>query len=211
MRAIKEVLQIIYGALQDAWADIWTVLVCNLAWTLSVILIIPGPPATLALFTYCNRLAHGEIADFSDYWRAFRRHWGPAWRWAAVNLLVVGLLIGDFILTGQLSQSSFARFMQGFYLAALGAWLIVQLYALPFMIEQTTPSVRQALRNGGVMLGRNLSFSVILSILLVMLLVVGAALFMLTLACGGVVVASAGNRAVINRLEAHRQPPSTKQ
>ncbi len=209
MRVIKEVLQIISGALKDAWTDIWTVLVCNLVWTLSNILIIPGPPATLALFTYCNRLAHGEIADFSDYWSTFRRQWGPAWRWGVVNLLVIGLLVGDYILTGQLSQSAFARFTQGFYLAALGAWLIVQLYALPFLIEQDTPSVRQALRNGAVMLGRNLGFSVLLSVLVVLLLVVGAALFMLTLVCGGVVVASVGTRAVINRLEAHRQPPTT--
>lgn len=210
MRVLRDVAQIIFGALQDAWADIWTVLVCNLVWTLSNILIIPGPPATLALFTYCNHLAHGEIADFSDYWRAFRHQWGPAWRWGAVNLLVIILLVGDFILTGRLSQSPFARFMQGFYLAALGAWLIVQLYALPFLIEQDTPSLRQALRNGAVLLGRNIGFSVILSVLLVVLLVAGLALFMLTLACGGVVLASTGNRAVINRLEAHRQAPTKK-
>ncbi len=210
MRSIREIIRVIFGALQDAWADIWTVLVCNLLWTVSVVLIIPGPPATLALFTYCNRLAHGEIADFGDYWRAFRSQWGPAWRWGAVNLLVIFLLVGDYILTGQLSQAPLARFMQGFYVAALGAWLIVQLYALPFLIEQATPSVRQALRNAAVMLGRNPGFSVVLSILLVLLLVAGLAAFMLTIACGGVVVAAAGNRAVINRLEAHRQAPTGK-
>ncbi len=210
MRAVRGVFQIISGALQDAWADIWTVLVCNLVWTLSNILIIPGPPATLALFTYCNRLAHGEMADFGDYWRAFRSQWGPAWRLGAINLLVIFLLVGDFILTGQLYQTPFARFMQGFYLAGLGAWLIVQLYALPFLIEQATPSVRQALRNAAVMLGRNPGFSVVLGILLALLLVVGLALFMLTLACGGVIVAAVGNRAVINRLEAHRQAPNGK-
>ncbi len=97
MRVIKEILLIISGALQDAWADIWTVLVCNLVWTVSVIL---------------------------------------------------------------------------------------------------------------VMLGRNPGFSLILSVLLVLLLAAGLALFMLTLVCGGVVVASAGNRAVINRLDAHRQTPT---
>ncbi len=208
MRLFKEIFRIILGALQDAWADIWTVLVCNLLWTVSVVLILPGPPATLALFTYCNRLAHGEMADFGDYWGAFRSQWWPAWRWGLVNFLVIVLLVGDFILTGQLSQSAFARFAQGFYVAVLGAWLMVQLYALPFLIEQTKPSVRQALRNGAVMLGRNPVFSIFLSILLLVLLAAGIALFMLTLACGGVVVASAGNRAVVNRLEAHRHTPS---
>ncbi|MEN6522456.1 MAG: hypothetical protein ABFD14_01910, partial [Anaerolineaceae bacterium] len=62
---VQSVFQIIYLALRDIWDDLWTALVINLIWTVCVILIIPGPPATLALFNYSNRLAHGEIADLA--------------------------------------------------------------------------------------------------------------------------------------------------
>ena len=92
---MKAALSIVGGAFKDVWGDIWTMLVCNLLWLLANLLVIPGPPATLALVHYTNRLAHGEVADFSDFWEAFRGYWGPAWRWGAVNLGVVAFLLGD--------------------------------------------------------------------------------------------------------------------
>ncbi len=60
-------------ALADLWNDLWMALVCNVLWLLGMLLVIPGPPATLALFFYANRLAHGERADLSDFWTGFRR------------------------------------------------------------------------------------------------------------------------------------------
>jgi hypothetical protein len=197
---MKLVIQLIRDSLADVWSDLWTVLVCNLLWTLSMVLVIPGPAATLALFYYTNRLAHGEVADLADYWGAFRRSWGVAWRWGVINLIVIAIFVADSILTGQLSQTSLAMFAQGFYLAGLAGWLLLQLFALPFLFEQETPSVRQALRNGAVMIGRNLGFTLALAGMLALLMIAGTILFMLTFAFGGVILAAAGNRAVLNRL-----------
>jgi hypothetical protein len=118
---------------------------------------------------------------------------------------VLFFLAGDVILTGQLSQSPLARLAQGFYLAALGVWLLLQLYVLPFLFEQETLSVWMALRNGAMMLGGNLFFSVALGLLLVTTLLVGTLLFLISVAAGGVFVALVGNRAVLNRLAAHQQ------
>jgi len=199
-RIIKKIIRIVLSALQDVWADLWTGLVCNLLWTLSVLLIIPGPPATLALFYYGNRLAHGEAADLGDYWRAFRRNWGTGWRWGAINLVIIAFLAGDAILTGQYNQSTLAQFAQGFYLALLAGWLLVQFYALPFLFEQENAGIRRALRNSTVLIGRNLAFSFGLAGLLLTLMLLGVFLFMLTFAFGGVILASAGNRAVLDRL-----------
>jgi hypothetical protein len=201
---MSDVVSVIRASLQDAWADLWTVLVCNLLWLLSVLLIIPGPPATLALFYYTHRLAHGEVADVVDFWFGVRRYWGAAWRWGFINLLLIAFLMGDVILTGRLSQSVVAHLIQGFYLAVLGAWLILQLYALPFLFEQEIPSVRQALRNGAVMLGRNIGFSLTLVLLLALVLLLGTLLFMLSFAFGGFILAAAGNHAVLNRLDLQR-------
>lgn len=97
---MKAVLQILRGAFQDVWEDLWTMLVCNLLWYISNLLIVPGPPATLALNYYANRLAHGEVADLGDYWMAFRRYWGPAWRWGGVNLGMIAFMLGDFLFDG---------------------------------------------------------------------------------------------------------------
>ncbi|MGE5222093.1 MAG: DUF624 domain-containing protein [Omnitrophica WOR_2 bacterium] len=197
-------LGVMRQALKDAWSDLWTVLVCNLVWLLAQLLIIPGPPATLALFYYANQKAKGEPSDLSDFWYGFRHYWRPAWRWGLLNDALLIVLAGDYLLTGRLSQGMTAHLIQGFYLALLGVWLLIQLLTLPFLLEQETPSIRQALRNGAVMLGKNIGFSLLLGVLLTLILLAGIPLFMLSFAFGGMLLASAGNHAVLSRLAVYR-------
>lgn len=192
------------AALRDTWNDLLTTALVNLLWTLLTVLIIPGPPATLALFYVGHRLAHGEPTDPGDFLRALRRYFGLGWRWGLLNGAVLFLLIGDVILTARLSQSDVARLAQGFYLAVLGVWLLLQLYTLPFLFEQETPSLKLALRNSAVMLGRNVGFSVVWGLALAGMLLAGTLFFLVSLAAGGVFLALTGNHAVLNRLEAYR-------
>jgi hypothetical protein len=164
----------------------------------------------MALFYVGSRLARGEPADATDFLYAVRRYFGLGWRWGALNLVLLGILVGDIVLTGGLSQSSGARLAQGLYLAALAAWLLLQLYTLALLFEQEEPSLRLALRNGVVMLGRNLGFSVALGVLLALILAAGSALFLLSLAAGGLFLAVAGSHAVRNRLAAVRATDSVE-
>ncbi|RLC89490.1 MAG: hypothetical protein DRI77_15660 [Chloroflexi bacterium] len=194
---------VLRAALRDTWDDLFTTAVCNLLWLFFNLVLVTGPPATVALFYYANRLAHGEPTGVGDFLRAVRRYFGVGWRWGLVNGVLLFLLVGDVILTGQLSQSAGARLAQGFFLAGLLAWLLLQLYTLPFLFEQETPSVRLALRNGAAMLGNNLLFSVALGVWLGGILLLGTLLFMLSLAAGSVFLALVGNHAVLNRLNAY--------
>lgn len=203
---MKAVLPIVRDAFLDVWGDLWTVLACNLLWTVANLLIVPGPPATLALVYYANRLAHDEVADLGDFWRAFLRYWGPAWRWGSANLAVIAFLLGDLILTGRNAEDLWSQYLQGLYLALLAGWLVLQFFALPFLFEQETLSVRMALQNGAVMIGRNPGFAVALTGLLALLLLVGTLAFMLSFAFGAVLIACAGNRAVLDRLEIVKRP-----
>lgn len=205
---MRTALRILREAIKAAWDDLWTTMACNILWILCVVLIIPGPPATLALFYYANRIAQGEVTDLNDFWRALRRYWWAGWRWGLVNLALIGFLIGDFYLTGDLSQSSFAQFAQGFYLAALAGWLGLQFFALPFLFEQEKPSVRQALRNGAVLIGKNPGFCLALGALIAFGFVLGMLLFMLSFAFGFVILAVAANLAVRNRLATVKQRAS---
>jgi uncharacterized membrane protein YesL len=202
---IADVWLIVRHSLGDLWSDLWTTAVVNLTWLVCQLLVLPGPPATLALFYYGNRLAHGEIADGGDFWQALRRSWRPAWRWGLVNLALLFLLIGDVRLTGGMGQSRAARFGQSFYLAALGGWCLLQLYTLPFLIEQEEASLHLALRNAAVMIGRNPAYSFALFLLLGLTLAAGTLLFLFSAAGGAVFLAIAGNRAVLNRLAVHAE------
>ncbi|MHB1450089.1 MAG: YesL family protein [Bellilinea sp.] len=201
---MKAVLLILCDSFQDVWADLWTMLACNLFWLVANVLIVPGPPATLALVYWGNRLASGEVVDLSDFWSAFGRYWGPAWRWGGINLCVITFLIVDIALTGQIAQGLWEPYLQGLYIVLLASWLTVQLFALPFLFEQKTTSVRQALHNGVVMIGKNLGFSIVLTLFLLLTLIVSTIAFMLSMMLGAMFIASASNRAVLNRLESHK-------
>lgn len=202
---MTEAWDVVRAALRDTWNDLLTTALCSLLWLLFSLLVVTAPPATLALFYVGNRIAHGEPTDPGDFLRGLGRYFGLGWRWGLLHGCVLFFLAGDVILTGQLSQSSVARLAQGFYLAALGVWLLLQLYVLPFLFEQKSPSVRLALRNGAAMLGGNLLFSVTLALLVAGVLLAGTLLFLISFAAGGVFVALVGNHAVLNRLAAHQQ------
>jgi magnesium-transporting ATPase (P-type) len=195
--------RILGRAFRDTWQEFWTILVIHLLFLLGTILILPGPPATLALFYYGNRIAHGEMANERDFLGAIRKYWSPGWRWGLINLLVIGLLTGDYYLIGNLvNNSSTAYFLQGLYITLLALWFLLQLFALPFLFEQTQPSVSQALRNSAVFIGKNLVFVLVLALLLGLSLIIGTLAFMLTFAFGGAFVAFASNRAVLKELAA---------
>jgi uncharacterized membrane protein YesL len=202
---MKDVLKIIGESFRDLWADLWTMLAGNLFWLIANVLIIPGPPATMAIVYYGNRLAHGEQADLADLWQAFRSYWGAAWRWGAINILVIVFLVANVTLIGQMQLGAWEPVVQGLYVALLVLWLVVQLFALPFLFEQEKMSVRQALRNSVVMIGKNMGFSLFLWVLLALILTAGTIAFLLSAMLGTVFLACAGNRAVLNRLELIRQ------
>ncbi len=199
------VFSMVKGALDDVWGDLWTAMVCSCLWLLSLVLVLPAPPATFGLFYYTNRLVNGEVADLKDFLTGFRRYWKVSYRWALLNLAALLILIVDYRFTGQAGDSPWIQFAQGLYLTLTGFWLILQFYALPFIFEQETPSLRGALRNAAVMIGKNPLFCLLTVVLLAAVLLVGALLFMISVPVAGCLLGCTANRAVLNRLQANIQ------
>ncbi len=203
---MREAWQVVRAALHDAWGDLLTTALVNVMWLGLTLPLVTAPPATLALFAVGNRLAHGEPTDPRDFLPALGRYFGVGWRWGALQLVVLALLAGDLVLSGRLAGDSVAgRLVQGFYLAALAIWLLLQLYVLAFLCEQQEPSLRTALRNGALMLGNNLVFSATLGLLVLLALISGTVFFFVSIAAGGVFLALVGSHAVLNRLAAHQR------
>lgn len=201
VQQLKMAVKVLGLAFRDIWQELWTILIVNLLFLLANILIVPGPPATLALFYYSNRIAHRETATERDFLQAIRSYWKPAWRWGLINFLVIGLLTGDYYLIERLiPDPDAAALIRGLYVTLMISWMLIQLFTPPFLFEQEQPSVRQALRNAVVFIRKNLLFSLALAILLALSLTVGILAFMLTLAFGGALVAFASNHAVLQEL-----------
>jgi len=203
-RDFKSILQILHDSLADIWNNLWLMLACSLFWLCAWLIVIPGPPASLALSRVGNRLTHGEVVDLKDFWETFRHAWGAAWRWGAVFLLVTAILVANIIITGNL-QTPWQPYLQGLYLFLLVCWLILQIFALPFLWEQEKMSVRQALHNSWTLIVGNPEFAILLAILLILIYVLGTITFLLSVIFGGAFAACVGNRAVLNRLEIYKK------
>lgn len=204
-REFGAVFHVIHLSLGDLWEDLWDMLVVNLLWTLCVLTIIPGPPATLALYRFANRLVHGEEVDLHDFLEGFRQSWATAWQWGAINLIVLLVFAGDIYLSNQTYLAiAVPPFVQSFYIALLVVWLLWQSYVLVFMLEQEQMVVGSAFRNAAVMFGKNFSFTVVYILEVIITLLVGTLLFMISFAIGGVLLAVIGNRAVLFNLKRNK-------
>ncbi len=182
------------------WQDLWTTLVVDSLWLLSVILIIPGPPATLALTAYCNGIAAGEPLDHLDYWRYFKKSWGIGWKWGAINLLIVAFLTGDIFVTSRAQAFTGQKLLLGIYIALGLIWLVLQFFALPFLYEQKSLHLRQAWSNSQKLLAGNPGFVVTLLIALALVLLIGVPLFALSIFFGPVFTSLVANLAVKDRI-----------
>jgi len=197
---LKTILLIFRDSIIDIWKDLWTTLVCNTIWLFANLLIIPGPPATIALYDYANRKAHGEEPDHKDFWNSFKKSWGIGWRWGAINLLFLPILFIDIYLSSKIENRTLESYLVGLYIAMGLGWFLLQFFALPFLFEQDKMNVRTALRNAVVMIGRNIYFVLVILFFLVVILIIGTIVSLLSVMFGGVFIALLGNRAVLNRL-----------
>lgn len=194
-------LQVIARALGDWWSDWVNQFVVNLAWALSWLTIVLGPPATLGLYYMANRLAHGESLGLSGLTEGGRRYFWVSYVWLLVNLVAVVIVgINYFFYTS--FTSYWADVLKAFFLLVGLFWLVVQFYALPFLMEQEKMHLGLALRNGLFTAlaapGYTLVITGVAMILSIISVVTVAPLF-LGAPC---LIAVLGNHAAIERLEA---------
>lgn len=207
---MKDALRVIRRAIIDLWDHVFLVVFCSLIWLFLFLLIIPGPPATLALFDMAERMARREhLLEFRDYLRAVWARFGVGWRWAAINIPVVAIILVDIYAIPRMVSAEAAVPIQMFFLLALAMWIVINWYALAFLFQQKEASVRQALRNGGVMLLQHPLFTLVLAVITAILLWLSLILVIVNLLFGPMLVALISTNAVINRLELFRAAQKT--
>lgn len=199
---MKNALRVVRAAIVDLWDSVFLVVFCSLIWLFLALLIIPGPPATLALFDMADRIARREhLLEFRDYFRAVGLRFGLGWRWAAVNIPVVAIVLIDIRMVPRMFSPTVAAYLQIFFIMALAFWIVVNWYALAFLFQQKEPSLRQALRNGAVLLFQNPLFTLILVVITAVLIGLSLVLIIINLLFGPMLVAIIGTHAVLSRLE----------
>jgi uncharacterized membrane protein YesL len=153
------------------WGDILLLIFFNLAWLALQVPIVTGPPATAAMYVVARHLANDELLELRYGLDALRQMFAPAWVWGAVNLLIVGVLVGNFWLyqsaTGWLWTG--ARLVWG--VIGLG-WFAVNLFYWPFWLVQDQRSLQITFRNSFLLLAKRPGLALTLVVISAILIVV---------------------------------------
>jgi uncharacterized membrane protein YesL len=138
---------VILHSIRDWW-DEWVFLAfLNFIWLLCWLTIILGPPATFGLYRFGNRLAYGENIGFKGFLNGGRRYFLLSWLWMLMNLVVIFIIIANIWFYTAL-EPFWADFLQIFFILLGVLWLVVQFYALPYIMEQEVKHLGIAYRNG---------------------------------------------------------------
>lgn len=198
---MKNAFQIVRSAIVDLWDHVFLVIFCSLVWLFLVLLIVPGPPATLALFDMADRIARREhLLELRDYLRAVVKRFGVGWRWGAVNIVVVAIVLIDISMVPRMVSPTAAAYLQLFFVMALALWIVVNWYALAFLFQQKEPSLRLALRNGAVLLLQYPFFTLVLAVITAVLIGLSLVVVIVNLLFGPMLVALISTQAVLDRL-----------
>ena len=207
------------ATLIDAWAVIGSAIadvrdigvylvVLNIVWFFSSALIITAPPATAALYAITREFGFGNRVDWQDFFRLMRRYFWTGWRWGLLNILAV-LIYGANLLFYTNQQPPFNLLGRGIWTSAFLMWIITQMYCFPVLLEQERPVVRIAVRNAFVLVLRHPIFTLICTLITVVLVLASVAVAYFWIFFSVSLICHFYNRAVwyLTRLERGEEPP----
>lgn len=195
-------LQVVGQALRDWWDDWVNMAVIGLIWLLCWVTIVLGPPATFGLYYVTNQLAHGRSLGLRGLLEGGRRYFLKSWLWMLLNLVAAVVLAANIWFYGQF-DADWAGIVRMFALFLSLVWLVVQFYALPYLMEQKKESLRLALRNGLFTLLAAPVYTAVVAGLAALLAVLSVWLVAPLLLGTPCLIAALGNRAVRERLETY--------
>jgi len=147
VRSSSASLPVIVQSFQEWWDDWVNLTIQNLICLLCWLTIILGPPATFGLYYVTNRLAHGESIGLGGLVEGGRRYFLLSWLWMLINLLVAIIISYNYFFYTSY-ETLWTDFLQAFFIILGVIWLVVQFYALPYLMEQEKKHLGIALRNG---------------------------------------------------------------
>ena len=141
-------LQILTAATRRSWDEYMSVLLLSAAWLLAQVLVIPGPPATAALFAMARNTYDGIYWNAGNVWYDFKALFIPAWKWALPNIAVVGLALYNLSTFWNVPGGAWGG-LRVVWLVGLVLWLALNLFYWPFYLAADDRSLRNTYANAG--------------------------------------------------------------
>jgi uncharacterized membrane protein YesL len=113
--------------LKDAYDQFVLVMVVSVLWWVCALLVVPGPPATVALFRMMDPRNHVALPELRDFFRVMREYFATAWAVAGFTVPVVLVLVWNSVFF-QGSNSLFAMMVPLWFVMGVIV-LMLMLYA----------------------------------------------------------------------------------
>ena len=139
---------VLFQATRRWWYEWTAVLPLALVWFVCQLLVLPGPPATAVLYALMRQSSDNQWWNGRDAWQATKTLFWPAWQWALVNGLVVGLALFNLLVYWDV-PGAWWMVLRFIWLLVLTIWLGLNLVYWPFWLAQTDKSLRNTYANCG--------------------------------------------------------------
>lgn len=187
-------------AARDVWNDKANMLLVNMVGVMAFLTVIFAPPAVFGLVYTANRLVAGESLGLTGLVQGGRKYFVTSWLWALFNFVVFYIVSINLSFYG-LAPVSWGSLLQYFFVFVSLVWLMVQFYALPYLMDMEEKKLLLALRNGWFTIMASPGYTLVLMVLLgVIILISGLTLFPILL-ISPCLLACLGARAVQERLK----------
>jgi uncharacterized membrane protein YesL len=163
--------------LTNAYLALIPLITINFLWFFACLPIVTAIPATGALFYSTNKLVHGNGADWRTFVEGFRACFRFSWGWGLLNVIVVVLLVSNYLFYAQMQRGAGTLpWLPALVIVITFLWLMLQVYIFPLMLQQEKPSLRNALRNALIILIRRPFYTVAVTLVIVLIVVVSTLL-----------------------------------
>lgn len=167
-------LRAVGRSFRDWWDEMFLMVGVNLVWALLALPLVTFCPATMGATYLTSEKARGRRVEFELFWRGFRTYFGKSWALGGINAVVTAMVIVNILF--YLQQTSWLFYFTIIWIYVLLIWLGVTLYVFPLAIHQEDKSVKLVYRNAALLaLGRPV-FTLIVTVVQVLLLALSVAL-----------------------------------
>lgn len=144
-------LSVFKRALRLLWEELFLLGLGGYLWLVLGLLILPLAPLTVGLFYTANQVAHGNAISVTTQFAGAGRFLGRSLIWGAINLIAGLLLWADLTYYSGQGGDLGIGFLTLAILLAL-AWIVIQVLALPFLIEAGPRSLMIAYKRAVVLI-----------------------------------------------------------
>ncbi len=145
------------------YRNIFPLIWMNVLWLVLSLPIVSWPPATAALYHVVHQVVAGKDITTRLFFEGFRRHFYLSWGLVGLNLAL--LVFAGYAVIFYLNQSDWLRFVAVPFIYLLLFWLMMQMYLFPLLIAQQEKRMTWIFRNAILLILRHPQFSITLSLL----------------------------------------------